>query len=161
MDGVSESIYLGDPKVDRLSSHLVSSHYTMKIRTLSFSTFDLTCPFWYFVDPHNCMDPHSQIVSYLLTFFLWFSSQNHSFSQVCCRCHKRCGRVSMMNSLPSSSAVSPHWHSKVYPDLSLMLWDLLLLLGYLIAIINTTCIGTKYGHLSKKLFLVLSHSEIC
>jgi len=61
MDGVTGSIYLGDPGVDRL-------HLTRSFRN--------------FVDPHNRVDPHGRVVSYLLTLFLRSSNQNRSFSRI-------------------------------------------------------------------------------
>jgi len=61
MDGATGSIYSGDPGVDRL-------HLTRSFRD--------------FVDPHNCVDSHGRVVSYLLTLFLRFSNQNRSFSRI-------------------------------------------------------------------------------
>jgi hypothetical protein len=68
------SIYSGDPGVDREHLILISSCHTTKIHTVSFPTFDLTHCFSDFVDPDNSVDPHSRVVSYLLTFFLRFWS---------------------------------------------------------------------------------------
>jgi len=74
VDRVRGSLYSGDPGVDR--HHLISifSYYIMKIHTVSFPTFGLTCSVRDFVDPHNCVDPQGRVVSYLLTFFLRSSS---------------------------------------------------------------------------------------
>jgi len=60
-DKATGSIYSADPGVDR--HHLISiySYHTMKIYTLSFPTFGLTRSVRDFVDPH------SWVVSYLLT----------------------------------------------------------------------------------------------
>jgi hypothetical protein len=70
----TRSIYSGDPRVDRHHLIFISSCHTTKIQTLSSPIFGLTRSFWDFVDPHNCIDPHGHVVSYLLTFFLRFSS---------------------------------------------------------------------------------------
>ena len=68
VDRVTGSIYLADPGVDRYHLISISSYHTMEIHTLSFPTFGLTRSVRDFVDPRNCMDPHCQVVSYLLTF---------------------------------------------------------------------------------------------
>ena len=68
VDRVTGSIYSADPRVDRYHLISISSYHTMEIHTLSFPTFGLTCSVRDFVDPHNCVDPHRQVVSYLLTF---------------------------------------------------------------------------------------------
>jgi len=77
-------------------------------KTLSFPAFDLTSSFHDFVDPRNCVDPRSRVVSYLLTLILHSSSQNRSVSRIPFGCHARCGGMLMMGCLPSSSTVSPH-----------------------------------------------------
>jgi hypothetical protein len=64
----TQSIYSGVPGVDRQHLMFISSCHTMTIHTLSFPTFGLTCSFRDFVDPH------SQVVLYVLTFFLPSSS---------------------------------------------------------------------------------------
>ena len=64
-----QSIYSGDPGVDRQHLIFISSCHTTKIHTLSFPTFGLTRSVRD-VDPCNCVDPHGRVVSYLLTFFL-------------------------------------------------------------------------------------------
>jgi len=69
-----QSIYLGDPGVDRHHLIFISSCHTTKIHTLSFPTFGLTQSFRDFVDLRNCVDPHGQVVSYLLTIFLHSSN---------------------------------------------------------------------------------------
>jgi len=48
--------------------------------TLSFPSFDLTRSFYDFVNLRNCVDPHSRVVSYLLTLILRSSSQVDSWS---------------------------------------------------------------------------------
>jgi len=68
VDRVTGSIYSVDPGVDRHHLISISSYHTMTIHTLSFPTFGLTCSVRDFVDPPNCVDPHCQVVSYLLTF---------------------------------------------------------------------------------------------
>ena len=68
------SIYSGDPGVDRHHLIFISSCHPAKIHTLSFPTFSLTHSCRDFVDPFNCVDSHSQVVSYLLTGFLRCSS---------------------------------------------------------------------------------------
>jgi len=65
---VTGSIYSADPGVDRHHLISISSHHTMTIHSLSFPTCGLSCSVRDFVDPHNCVDPHGQAVSYLLTF---------------------------------------------------------------------------------------------
>jgi len=64
----TRSIYSGDPGVDRQHLFFISSCHNTKIHTLSFPTFGLTHSFRDFVDPH------SRVVSYLVTFFLCSSS---------------------------------------------------------------------------------------
>ena len=80
MDGAMGSIYLADPGVHRASSHILSCIFISfnESHTLSFPTFDLTHSFRDFVDPHG------QVVSYLLTLFLRSSRQNRSFSLIPC-----------------------------------------------------------------------------
>ena len=94
VDWATGSIYLRDAGVDR--HHLILLSYN-EINNLSFPTFDLTCSFRDFVDPH------SWVVSHLLTLFLRSSSQNSSFSRILFGCRERSGGVLMMGSLPSSS----------------------------------------------------------
>jgi len=104
MDGVTGSIYSGDPRVDTF--HLISS--SGKEYTLYLSQhLVLTHSFPDFVDPHNCIDPHVQIVSYLLARLLQYMSQNHSVLRISFQCCERCGGVPMMGSHPSSSILSP------------------------------------------------------
>jgi len=62
VDRVTGSIYSADPGVDRHHLISISSYHTMKIHTLSFSTFGLTCSVQDFVDPCNCMDSHGRVV---------------------------------------------------------------------------------------------------
>ena len=78
MDGATGSIYSGDSEVDRPSSHISSCIILSfdESHTQSFPTFDLT---WSFRD---FMDPHGKVVSYLLTLFLCYSSQNCSLSLI-------------------------------------------------------------------------------
>jgi len=72
MDEATGSIYLGDPRVDRF--YIILSYN--ESHTLSFASFDLNRSLRDFVDPHG------QVVSYLLTLFLRSSSQNRSFSRI-------------------------------------------------------------------------------
>ena len=85
VDRVRGSIYSADPGVDIHHLISISSSHTMKIRTLSFPTFGLTCSVRDFVDPHNCVDPHGQVVFYLLTFLrssrLMLKEREERFSQ--------------------------------------------------------------------------------
>ena len=99
-DGVTGSIYSGDPGVDR--SQIIFSYN--ESHTLSFPSFHPTHSFRDIVDPSNCVAPHGRVVSYLLTLFLCSSSQNRSFSRISLQCRERCGGVLMM---PSSSAIPP------------------------------------------------------
>ena len=68
VEWVTRSIYSGDPGADRHHLIFISSCHTMKIHTLSFPSLGLPRSFRDFVDPHG------QVVSYLLTFFLRCSS---------------------------------------------------------------------------------------
>jgi len=49
----TQSIYSGDPGVDRQHPIFISSCHTTKIHTLSFPTFGLTRTFQDFMDPHG------------------------------------------------------------------------------------------------------------
>ena len=57
----------------------------MKFYTLSFPTFGLTRSVRDLLDPRNCVDPHSWVVSYLLTFLrsssLMYKEREERFSQ--------------------------------------------------------------------------------
>jgi len=55
MERVTGSIYSADPGVDRHHLISISSNHTMKIHTLSFPTFGLTCSVRDIVDPRNCV----------------------------------------------------------------------------------------------------------
>ena len=101
VDRVTESIYLAVPGVDR-HWHLISisSYHSMTIHTLSFPTLVLTH------SVRDFMDPQSQVVWYVLTQYLCSSNQKRSFWWIPFGFHKRCGRVLMVGSLPSSSIVS-------------------------------------------------------
>jgi len=90
MDGATGSIYSGDPGVDRsqlashrildLVSHLLSISYRLIIQRIIHSIFRI---FWsHSLFPRLRVDPHSRVVSYLLTLFLPSSSQNRSFSRI-------------------------------------------------------------------------------
>jgi len=59
------------------------------------------------VDPHKCVDPNRQVVSYPLMIFLLSSSQNCSVSRIPVGCRERCGGVLMMGPRFSTSTVSP------------------------------------------------------
>ena len=101
VDWATWSIYSRDPWADRHHLIFISSRHTMKIHTQFFPTFKLTRSVWDF------MDPHDQVVSNLLTFFLRSSSYNPSPSQLLFVCCDRCGEMLMVGSLPSSSLISP------------------------------------------------------
>jgi len=62
VDRVTGSIYSADPRVDRHDLISIFSYHTIKSHTLSFPTFGLTRSVRDFVDPHG------QVVSYLLIF---------------------------------------------------------------------------------------------
>ena len=86
MDRVTGGIYSEDPGVESLhhilyliSSHLIVQRITHSILTI-FSFHSLFRRLR--VDPGNCMDPHSRVVSYLLTLLLGSLSQNRSFSRI-------------------------------------------------------------------------------
>jgi hypothetical protein len=113
VDRAMGSIYLRDPGVDR--HHLILLSY-QEIHNLSFPTFDLTCSY------RNFVDPHGRRVSRLPTFFLHSSSQNSSVSQIPFRCRKWYGRVLMMSSLPSSFAISAHPPARDLISLSRASW---------------------------------------
>jgi len=85
VDRVTGSIYSADPGVDIHHLISISSYYTMQIHTLSFPTFGLTCSVRDFVDQHNCVDPHGQVVLHLQTSLrssslMWKESEER-FSQ--------------------------------------------------------------------------------
>jgi len=117
MDRVMGSIYSADLTVDSLYNvilYLISSH--LIIQGITHSIFFI---FWSHslfpresVDPDNCVDPHSRVVSYLVTTFLCATSQNSSFSRIHLECCERCGGLLMLNCLPSRSAVSPQMEPK-------------------------------------------------
>jgi len=85
VDRVTGSIYSADHGVDRHHLISISSYHTMKIYTLSFPTFGPTRSVQDFLDPRNCVDPHSRVVSYLLTFLrsssLMYKEREERFSQ--------------------------------------------------------------------------------
>jgi hypothetical protein len=110
MDSATESIYLGDPGVDR--------HHRI-IHTLSFPALGLTHPCGDFIDPHNlCGSSWPCIPSFPFTLFLCSSSQNSYCSRVIIGCYARCGAALMMGCLSSSSTVSPH-HDQVNSEMKL------------------------------------------
>jgi len=80
VDSMTGSIYLADRGVHRHHLISISSFHTMKIHTLSFPTFSLTCSVRDFVDPRTCVDTQRRVVSYHLTRFLRSSNQNRSVS---------------------------------------------------------------------------------
>jgi len=103
VDIVTGSVYSADPGVDRHHLISISSHHTMKIHTLSFTTFGFTWCVRDFVDPSNRRDPQRRVVSNLLTRFLRFSREHRSSSWILFGCPERFGDVSMVGSQPSSS----------------------------------------------------------
>ena len=82
VDRVTGSIYSADLGVHRHHLISISSYHTIKIHTLSFPTFSLTCSFRDYMDPHNWMDPQRRVVSSLLTWFLRSLNQNRSVSEI-------------------------------------------------------------------------------
>ena len=104
MDSATGSIYLRHPAVDRNHFNLLSYN---KIHTFSVPAFGLTCYFRAFLDRCNCVVSHCWVVFYLLTLLVPSLSRNNSFSRSRLGFHKRCGRVFMMGSVPSSSVISP------------------------------------------------------
>jgi hypothetical protein len=74
VEWATRSIYSGDSRVDRQYLSFISSCHPTKIHTLSFPTFGLTRSLRDFVDSCDCVEPHGQVVSYLLTFFQCSSS---------------------------------------------------------------------------------------
>jgi len=107
--------------------------------TLSFPTIGFPLSFEDFVDPQNYMDPHSRVVSYLLTFFLHFSIQNCSPSHILFACCEKCGGILMVGSLPSSSVVSPQ-----QPPSNASLGSLNEHLQVLLQLCSTTIRGQSY-----------------
>ena len=90
---VTESIYSADCRVHRHHRISISSYYTIKFPTLSFSTVGLTRSVRDFVDPCNGVDRQHQVVSYLLIRILHSWNQNHSFSYIpfgCSMCMSWC-----------------------------------------------------------------------
>ena len=68
-----QSIYLGDPGVDRHHLISISSYHTMKIHTLSFPTFGRTRSVRDILDPRNWVGssmPGSIISSHLIPTLL-------------------------------------------------------------------------------------------
>ena len=113
MDWVTGSMFSGDPGVD-ISSDLISSH--LIIQRLKHSIVPI---FWshllfsrLHVDPRNCVDTHSRVVSYLLTLFLPSLSQNFAFSLIPFGKLQEVRRSVTIASLPSSSAVPPQMEPK-------------------------------------------------
>jgi hypothetical protein len=86
MDGVTGSIILGDPGVDRLHRILYLISYHLIIQRTTHFIFLICGSHSLFprlhVDLRNCVDPRSRIVSYLLTLFLRSASQNLSLSRI-------------------------------------------------------------------------------
>jgi len=92
--GQSDGEYSADPGVHRHPLISISTYHSMKIPTLSFPTFGLTCYVWDFVDPCNCVDPQHRVVSYLLTRFLGSSNQNLNLSWISFGCSMGVSRCS-------------------------------------------------------------------
>jgi len=119
MDSATESIYLGDPGVDRYHRIIRNTHsfFPSSWSHAPLPSFHRSTQFvWFlthssqaFIDPCNlCGSSWPGIPSYPLTLFLRSSSQNGSFSGILFGYYARCGGVLMMGCLPSSSTVSPH-----------------------------------------------------
>jgi len=105
--GMSNAEYIfGRPHVDRHLFYITSCD-TTKTHSLLFRTFSITCPFGDLLDHCNCMDPHRQEVSYLLTCFLQSMSWNSSPYTMGFKCCERCGEMLMVGSLHSRSLISP------------------------------------------------------
>lgn len=100
-------IYSGDSEVDRHPLISFSSCHTTIIYILSCPTFGLNRTGRDFVDVLNWVDLHDQVVSDHFTLVLRSTIQNHSFSCIPFRCHKRWGGVVKLGSLSSHSIVSP------------------------------------------------------
>jgi len=102
MGGAMGSIYSGDPGVNKLPSYLISSYHTTNHTLyLSQPLISLALPKilwiltagWYHIFSPSPYTPEARTtLSQLLL----------------CECRKRCGRVSMLGCLPSSSVISPH-----------------------------------------------------
>ena len=103
--GQSDGEYSADPRVDKHHLISISSYHTMKIQTLSFPTFGLTCSVQDSMEPCSCMDPQRQVVSYLPTRFLPCFKQNRTFLRLPFGCHERSSGLLIAGSLPSSSIV--------------------------------------------------------
>jgi hypothetical protein len=103
VDRVTRNMYSANPRVDRHHLISISSNHTMKVWTLSSSTFVRSRFFWYLIDPH-C---HG--VLYPLTRFVLFSNQQCDFSCIPFGYCERCGGVMMVGSLPSGSIISSQW----------------------------------------------------
>jgi hypothetical protein len=107
--GQSDGINSVDPGVGRHNLISILSYHTMKIHTLSFSTFGLTLSVRDFVDACNCVDYQCQIGSYLFTQFLFSTNQHRSLSWISFICHEMCRRVLMVYSLTSRTIGLPEW----------------------------------------------------
>lgn len=100
------SIYLEHSAVD---THLISipSYHTMLMHTVPFPTVGHTPSVRDFVDPCNGVDHSRCVASYHLPPFQHFLYQYTVFSSIAIGGCKRCGGVSMVGSLLSSTFVSP------------------------------------------------------
>jgi len=116
MGGVTESLHSGDSAVNCLNpilylilDHLIVQWITYSISPICWShlLFPRLC-----VDIPNCVHPHSQVVSYLLTLCLYTSSQNSSFTQIPFRKSQEVLRILTIGSVPSRSAISPGMEPK-------------------------------------------------
>jgi hypothetical protein len=72
---VTQSIYSGDPRVDRQHLIFISTCHTTIIYTLLFPTFALTCSFRDFVDARYCVD------LFLSSSSLMYKESEERFSQ--------------------------------------------------------------------------------
>jgi hypothetical protein len=79
----------------------------MTMDTRSFPTFGLTHYVHGFKEPHNCVDPQRQVVWNILFCFLLSLNKHRYYIWIPFGCRETCNDVLIVDSLPSSSIVSP------------------------------------------------------
>jgi len=106
IDRATGSMYSGDPRVDSISSHLVSSHhttdYTLYLCQLLISLALSVISWILAAGSYHNLTPSSYAPQAPTAF-------SHEFLL---QCHEWCGGVLMMGDLLSGSAVSPHMEPK-------------------------------------------------
>jgi len=92
---------------------LISSYHTLKVHTLSFSTFSLSCSVRDFVDPCNYMDLQRRIIWFLRHWFLCSLNQNRSFLWIPFGCWIGASRESSHHvGVPTEARLTVHRYIK-------------------------------------------------